>query len=200
MSEVAIIDSGCANIASVAFAVERCGGRAFATVEPERIKSADRVILPGVGAAGTAMKRLKETGLDRLLPTLRQPLLGICLGMQVMCEATEEGDVPCLGILPGKAVPIPPSDGFRVPHMGWNQLAVRQSDDPLLAGLGDGSYVYFAHGYCLPVDPTTIAECNYSGRFSAIVRRDNFWACQFHPERSGKVGAKIIRNFMEVRC
>ena len=200
MTQVAIIDSGCANVASVAFAVERCGGRPFVTAEPGRVAAADRVILPGVGAAGTFMKQLKETGLDRLLPTLTQPVLGICLGMQVMYQASDEGDVACLGILSGRALPIPRSNGLRVPHMGWNQLAVRQRDDPLVAGLDDGSYVYFAHGYCLPAGPAAVAECDYGGRFSAIVRRGNFWGCQFHPERSGKVGARILGNFLERPC
>lgn len=195
--DVAIIDSGCANVASVAFAIERQGGNPFATTDAARIEAADRVILPGVGAAGTAMDQLRATGLVDLLPRLKQPVLGICLGMQIMFEASDEGDVACLGILPGRATAFSRGNGLRVPHMGWNQLT-RISEDPLLANLCDGDYVYFVHGYYLPMGETTVAESSYGKNISAMVRRDNFWGCQFHPERSAGPGARILKNFLEL--
>lgn len=197
--EVAIIDSGCANVASVAFAIERLGAKPFATTDAALIKGADRVILPGVGAAGTAMNQLRATGLDDLLPMLEQPVLGICLGMQIMFDASAEGDVSCLGILSGSAIALPRENGLRVPHMGWNQLTVGQQDDPLLADTVDGDYVYFVHSYYLPPGAATIAESDYGGPISAMVRRDNFWGCQFHPERSAGPGALILKNFLELK-
>lgn len=194
--DVAIVDSGCANVASVVFALERLGARAFATRDEADIRAAPRVIFPGVGAAGTAMARLRETGLDTVIPALGQPLLGICLGMQIMHEGSAEGDVDCLGIFPGRAQPIARAPGRRVPHMGWNSLTIRATGDPLIAGLDDGAYVYFVHGYALPVGANTVATCDYGGPFDAIVRRGNFWGCQFHPERSGRAGATILKNFV----
>lgn len=195
--DVAIIDSGCANVASVAFAVERLGAKPFATTDAARIEAAERVILPGVGAAGTAMAQLRATALDKLLPRLKQPVLGICLGMQIMFEASDEGDVACLGILPGKAVALPGGNGLRVPHMGWNQLSIT-AEDPLLAGLNDGDYVYFVHGYYLAPGAETIAGTEYGTPIAAMVRRDNFAGCQFHPERSAGTGALILKNFLEM--
>jgi glutamine amidotransferase len=198
--DVAIINSSCANVASVAFAIERLGGRPVVTTDAARIEAAGRVILPGVGAAGTLMEQLRATGLSTLLPRLEQPVLGICLGMQIMFEASAEGDIDCLGILPGKAAALPGGNGLRVPHMGWNQLTLGQPQDPLLAGLSDGDYVYFVHGYYLPPGAETIAGSEYGTAIAAMVRRDNFWGCQFHPERSAGTGALILKNFLEMPC
>lgn len=197
---VAIIDSGCANVASVAFAIERAGGDAFASADPARIRESDRVILPGVGTARAAMERLRETGLVDVIPSLEQPVLGICLGMQIMHEASAEDDIRCLGILPGSLQAIPQTKAARVPHMGWNQLRLSKPDDPLMAGLGDGDYAYFVHSYYLAPNAATLAESDHGLPLAAIVRQDNFWGCQFHPERSAALGAKILKNFMELPC
>lgn len=195
MTDVAIIDSGGANIASLVFALQRLGCEAVLTRDPQRIRDARRVILPGVGAAADAMERLAANGLDRLIPTLEQPLLGICLGMQLLFEESEEGPARCLGIIPGTARRFAASVG-PVPHMGWNQVQ-RRTDSPLLAGLEDGEYFYFVHSYALPPGPCTVATTDYGGPFTAIARRGNFHGTQFHPERSGRAGARVLRNFLE---
>jgi glutamine amidotransferase len=192
---VAIIAGGGANIASLRFALERLGRESVLTTDPETIRSADHVILPGVGAARPAMERLRASGLDRLIPTLTQPVLGICLGMQLLFDASEEDDAPCLGIIPGTARRFQPAPDRPVPHMGWNQVE-RTADNPLLADVPNGAYCYFVHSYALPVSAATIAEASYGWPFSAAVARGNFLATQFHPERSGDVGARILGNFL----
>lgn len=197
---VAIIDSGCANVASVAFAIERAGGDAFASADPALIRQADRVILPGVGTARAAMERLQQTGLDEEIPCLEQPVLGICLGMQILHEVSAEDDIRCLGILPGSLLAIPPGKTTRVPHMGWNQLRLNKPDDPLMAGVSDGDYAYFVHSYYLAPNAATLAESDHGLPLAAIVRQDNFWGCQFHPERSATLGARILKNFLELPC
>jgi imidazole glycerol-phosphate synthase subunit HisH len=195
--ETVIIDSGGANLASLQFAFERLGSKAHVTAEPARIRSAARVILPGVGSAGDAMVRLRSKGLTELLPTLTQPVLGICLGMQLLFDASEEGDTDCLGIIPNRARRLQPSPGRPVPHMGWNQLSpVRE--DPLLEGLASQDYVYFVHSFAIPVSDVTLASTDYGGPLSAIVRRGNFWGTQFHPERSAGVGARVLANFLKL--
>jgi len=198
--DVAIVDSGRANVASVAFAVERAGGTARSTVDPREISSADRVILPGVGSAAAVMRRLGEAGLDKVLLTLSQPVLGICLGMQILHEFSDEGDTRCLGLLPGRIAAIPAGDGLRLPHMGWSPLSIMDADDPLLSGVEDGDYVYFVHSYFAATSPTAIATARHGVEFAAVERRQNFWACQFHPERSGPVGARIVQNFLALEC
>jgi glutamine amidotransferase len=192
---VAIIDSGGANIASLVFALRRLGHEAVLTRDPDAIRRADRVILPGVGAAADAMARLGAHGLDRLIPTLTQPVLGICLGMQLLFEESEEGSTRCLGILPGTARRFAPDAGA-VPHMGWNQVQ-RSVGSPLLSGLEDGEYFYFVHSYALPPGPCTAATSDYGGSFTAIAALGNFHGTQFHPERSGPAGARLLRNFLE---
>jgi glutamine amidotransferase len=192
---VAIIDSGGANIASLLFALRRLGREAVLTRDPDVIRRAERVILPGVGAAADAMARLAAHGLDRLVPTLTQPVLGICLGMQLLFEESEEGPARCLGILPGTARRFKPDAGA-VPHMGWNQVQ-RSVGSPLLSGLEDGEYFYFVHSYALPPGPCTVATSDYGGPFTAIAARGNFHGTQFHPERSGPAGARLLRNFLE---
>ncbi|MEE8294173.1 MAG: imidazole glycerol phosphate synthase subunit HisH [Sphingomonadales bacterium] len=193
---VAIIDSGCANLASVAFGLARAGAEPFVTKDPAEIAKAPRVILPGVGAAATAMANLKKAGLNDLLPTLKQPVLGICLGMQILYEKSQENEVDCLGILSGKVTRLSAGSGIRVPHMGWNQLKIEGNIDPLVRGIPDKSYAYFVHSYYLPEGQNTIVSTDYGTGISAIVRKNNFWGCQFHPELSGRVGQKILSNFV----
>ncbi len=195
MSAVAIVDNGGGNVASVRFALERLGAEALLTNDPQRIRAAPHVILPGVGAARDAMRRLAESGLDRLIPALTQPVLGICLGMQLLYAASAEGDTPCLGILAGAADRLPAAPGRAVPHMGWNQL-VPLRPSPLLAGIAAGDYAYFVHSYALPPGPDSVASCDYGGPFTAIVSRGNFHGVQFHPERSAATGARLLANFL----
>lgn len=193
---VALIDNGGANVASVVHALERLGVNAERTASPERIATADRVILPGVGAAADAMIRLQSSGLDRLIPTLRQPVLGICLGMQLLFGASDEGDVDCLGLMPGRAARFP-AGGLPVPHMGWNELHIRRTH-PLIEGLVDGDYAYFVHSYALPVGKDTLVTTSYGQEFTAIAASGNFHGAQFHPERSARVGAMLLANFLRL--
>lgn len=193
---IALIDNGGANVASVVHALERLGVNAERTASPERIAAADRVILPGVGAAADAMARLQATGLDRLIPTLRQPVLGICLGMQLLYSASDEGDVDCLGVMPGRAERFPQGN-LPVPHMGWNELRIRRVH-PLLEGLADGDYAYFVHSYALPVGDDTLVATDYGREFTAVAARGNFHGAQFHPERSARVGALLLANFLRL--
>jgi glutamine amidotransferase len=194
-ARVVVIDSGVANLGSVLAALARLGTEATLTVDPAVVESASHVILPGVGAAAPAMARLRERGVDRLLPRLKVPVLGICLGMQLMFEHTEEGDTECLGVIPGRLARFDPARCGRVPHMGWNRLdPLRES--PLLAGLGADAFAYFVHSYAAPVAEHTVASCDYGGPFAAVVAHRNFYGAQFHPERSAAVGATLLRNFL----
>jgi glutamine amidotransferase len=195
--DVVLVDGGGTNIGSVRYALQRLGLDAEMTADAERISAASHVILPGVGAAGPGMKKLREAGLTEVLRGLRQPLLGVCLGMQLLYERSEEGDTECLGLLPGAVAHFPSGDGLRIPHMGWNLLRVER-DDPLLDDLGDGAYAYFVHSYAAPVSPVTIASTQHGAPFSAIVRRGNVCGMQFHPERSAATGARLLRNFLEL--
>ena len=195
--QVAIIDGGGANIASLKFALERLGCDAQLTTDADTIRSAERVILPGVGAARDGMERLQAHGLDRLIPELEQPLLGICLGMQLLFDASEEENASCLGILPGTATRFTADAEHTVPHMGWNRVQATP-DSRLLAGLEPGSQFYFVHSYALPTAPFTTGRCEYGHEFSAVVERDNFFATQFHPERSGTNGARVLANFCKI--
>jgi len=195
---IAIIDSGGANIASLLFAMQRLGYDASLTTDADVIGSADRVVLPGVGAAADAMQRLRDNGLVDLIRGLQQPVLGICLGMQLLADASEEEDVDCLGIIPGVAGRLQVRDGFPVPNMGWCPVT-RLTEAPVLEGIDDGSYFYFVHSYALPPSEYTIATARHADAFSAVVGRDNFIAAQFHPERSSADGARLLRNFLEMR-
>jgi len=195
--DVVLVDGGGTNIGSVRYALQRLGLDAEMTADADRISAASHVILPGVGAAGPGMKKLREAGLTEVLRGLRQPLLGVCLGMQLLYERSEEGDTECLGLLPGAVAHFPAGDGLRIPHMGWNQLRV-ESDDPLLADLDDEAYAYFVHSYAAPVSAATIASTDYGAPFSAIVRQGNVCGMQFHPERSAAVGARLLQNFLEL--
>jgi glutamine amidotransferase len=194
---VAIVASGGANIASLQFALERLGCASEVSADPDRIRTASHVILPGVGAAADAMARLGAVGLDRLIPTLTQPVLGICLGMQLLHQASAEGGTRCLGIIPGAAARFAEAPGRPVPHMGWNTLEVERGC-PLLEGLGGADYAYFVHSYAVPVNEATVASCRYGARFSACVAWRNFFGAQFHPERSARVGARILGNFLRL--
>lgn len=195
MSAIAIIDSGGANIASLLYAFERLRVTATLTTDAAVIKSAERVILPGVGAARDAMDRLREHDLIDVIRGLTQPVLGICLGMQLMVDASEEDDVDCLGIIPGIASRLPFADGFPVPNMGWCPIT-RRSPHKLLEGIDDGAYFYFVHSFAVPVTGHTLAEASHAGPFAAMLAQDNFVAAQFHPERSSASGSTLLRNFL----
>jgi glutamine amidotransferase len=193
--EAVIIDSGGANLASLQFALERLGARATVTAEPRAIAAAPRVVLPGVGSAADAMQRLRRSGVAQLLPRLRQPVLGICLGMQLLFERSAEGPTECLGLLPGTVGRLSAAPGRPVPHMGWNQLTGSRAD-PLLEGLEPGEYFYFVHSYAVPASAVTLARVDYGEAVSAVVRRGNYWGTQFHPERSAAAGARLLGNFL----
>lgn len=195
MSAVVIIDSGGANLASLAHALRRLGVEPQISNDAATIAQATKVLLPGVGSAGDAMARLRAAALDSLLPSLRQPLLGICLGMQLLFEASDEDHADCLGIIPGQVRRLTPAAGRPVPHMGWNTFDAARSD-PLLDGLSTRDYVYFVHSYYAPVASCTVASTDYGDALSAIVRRDNFAGVQFHPERSSSAGARLLQNFL----
>ena len=194
---IAIIDSGGANIASVKFALERLGSDSILTDDINIIRSAEKVLLPGVGAAPVAMQRLSNSGLVDCIQNLEQPVLGICLGMQLLFSFSAEGRTPLLGRFHANCAPFKPAKQRSVPHMGWNRLDFRQ-EHPLLAGIDNGAHVYFVHSYFAPVIPETVAACRYGNDFTAIVGHKNFMGCQFHPERSGLVGARILQNFLEM--
>jgi glutamine amidotransferase len=195
--DVVLVDGGGTNIGSVRYALQRLGCDADLSADPARVRRATHVILPGVGAAGPGMSRLRDAGLVEVLRELRQPLLGVCLGMQLLFERSEESDTPCLGLLPGTVREIPRAPGRRVPHMGWNDLQVERAD-PLLDNLAPASYAYFVHSYAAPLGAATIASCTYGDAFSAVVRVGNVCGMQFHPERSATVGARLLGNFLEL--
>lgn len=196
--EVVLIDSGGANIGSVQYALERLGAGSQLTADAETIARADRVILPGVGAAGAGMARLRELGLVEVIRGLSQPLLGICLGMQLLFEASEENETACLGLIPGQVRKLAGGEGLRVPHMGWNALQ-QERDDPLLSGLTSDAQAYFVHSYAAPMGEYTLASATHGEAFSAVVRRGRCWGAQFHPERSAAVGARLLENFLSER-
>jgi len=192
---VAVINSGGANLGSVQHALNRLGVESVLTRDAETIRSASRVILPGVGAAAWSMNALREAGLVEVIRGLTQPVLGICLGLQLLFEASEEGDVDCLGLIPGRVRKLEVGPDLRLPHMGWNQLEWT-SDDPLAQGLDGSEWFYFVHSYAAPTDHA-VAVSEHGQRFAAVVRHGNFAACQFHPEKSAGAGARILRNFLE---
>jgi len=196
-ARVVLLDSGGANLGSVQAAFERLGVAAPVSADPEVIRAASHVVLPGVGAARATMKRLQENGLDRLIPELPQPLLGICVGMQVLHEHSEEGATDCLGLLPGRIRRLPGDNGARVPHMGWNRLGGLAAH-ALLDGLDDG-WMYFVHGYAADVGEQTLADCEHGTRFGAVVGDGRRFGVQFHPERSGAAGARLLQNFLSLR-
>lgn len=192
---VAILKYNAGNTASVANALIRLGVEPLVTDIAEDLRNADKVIFPGVGEASTAMKYLRERDLDSVIRSLRQPVLGICLGMQLMCELSEENDTNCLGILPYRVRRFE-SETLKIPHTGWNRISKLNS--PMFARVADGERVYFVHGYYVETGESTTATCEYGQKFSAAIGRDNFFAIQFHPEKSGAVGEQILDNFLRI--
>ncbi len=190
---IAILKYNSGNIMSVSVALKRLGHNAVITADPDVISRAEKVIIPGVGEAGSAMKHLRERDLDRVILSLKQPVLGICLGLQLMCKFSEEKNTPCLGIFDTIVRRFPA--GARVPHMGWNDF-VSITDDPLLKGISPEDDVYYVHSYFAGVNEYTTAVCDYGLPFSATMRRDNFFGTQFHPEKSAETGARILKNFL----
>ena len=195
--DVVLVDGGGTNIGSVRYALQRLGVDGELTAAADRIRRATHVILPGVGAAAPGMAKLREAGLVDVLRELRQPLLGVCLGMQLLFEHSEESDTACLGLIRGTVRRFVERSELRVPHMGWNQVRAERRD-ALIEGIGDEAYAYFVHSYAVPIGAATVASCDYGGAFSAIVRRDNVCGMQFHPERSAAVGARLLQNFLRL--
>ena len=193
---IVVVDSGGANVASVTFAIERLGVPFAFSADPDVIRKASHVILPGVGAAGAAMRTLREKNLDECLKSLTQPVLGICLGMQLLFEHSEEGDVDMLGLLPGTVMKFDDSRQT-VPHMGWNTVSQVRAI-PLFSNVPDNAYFYFVHSYYAPEGPFTAGRTEYGAGFSSVVNRDNLFGCQFHPERSGEAGAQLLQNFVSL--
>lgn len=194
---IVIIDTGCANLSSLKFALERLNVQAFITADSKEIVSADRVFLPGVGSAQYAMHGIEERGLPSIISKLSQPVLGICLGMQLLMDTSEEGSTACLGVIPGHVTKLD-TQGKRLPHMGWNTLT-RVADSPLFQGIQAGDYFYYVHSYSVSPSTYTLATCDYGTPFSAAIGRQNFFGVQFHPERSGEKGLQVLKNFLELK-
>jgi imidazole glycerol-phosphate synthase subunit HisH len=193
---VVIIKYQSGNIFSVREACRSLGYEAMVSDEPEVIRSAEKVLFPGVGQASSAMESLRDTGLESLLPQLQQPVLGICLGMQLLFDKSAEEDTECLGILPGAVLRFPEDPACKVPHMGWNRIYGHHG--PLFEGVDQDAYMYYVHSYYLPPNRYSLAETPYYVRFSAAVQKNNFFGCQFHPEKSGTEGRKVLRNFLSL--
>lgn len=192
--KIVIINYGAGNIQSIMFAIERLGYKAVLSNNPDEIKAADKVIFPGVGEASYAMKMLNESGLDTLIPTLKQPVLGICLGMQLMCNHSEEGDTTGLGIFDVDVVKF--SSKVKVPQMGWNNIYNLKSD--LFSGIAENEYMYLVHSFYAPLCAETIATTNYELEYSSALENANFYGTQFHPEKSGDIGEKVLGNFLKL--
>lgn len=204
---VVIIDTGCANISSVKFAIERLGQAVTVSDDKNVIRAADKVLLPGVGSASAAMSSIENKELVSFIQGLTQPVMGICLGMQLMTAESQETpgshiaenrttNVPCLDLIPTEITRLESGD-LVLPHMGWNQIKVC-ADHPLFKGIEDGSYFYFVHSFCAPISDYTLASCDYGQTFSAAIGRENFFGVQFHPERSGAAGSQLLKNFIEM--
>ena len=195
--KVAVVKYNAGNIRSVDYALKRLGVEAVITADKEILQSADKVIFPGVGEAGTTMNHLKATGLDELIKNLRQPVFGICLGMQLMCRHSEEGEVDCLNIFDVDVKRfVPQKHEDKVPHMGWNTIG--KTNSKLFEGFTEEEFVYFVHSFYVPVCDFTAAETDYIHPFSAALHKDSFYATQFHPEKSGKTGERVLRNFLDL--
>jgi glutamine amidotransferase len=192
-----IIDNGGANVASLKFAFERLNSEPIVTTDAATVRDATHVVLPGVGAAADAMARLQASGLAAVIPELHQPVLGICLGMQLLFDYSDEGGTPCLRAIPGAAIRMSAAIDRPVPHMGWNQLQIGRGS-ALLDGIRSGEYVYFVHSYAVNVGAATVASCSYGQEFSAVVASRNFHGTQFHPERSATTGARVLANFLSL--
>lgn len=200
MSTVTVVSYGAGNVASVQFALERLGAVVRLTADPAEVADAERLILPGVGAAGYAMERLSELGLIEPIRAFPRPLLGVCLGQQLLFDRSEEGGgVPLLGLIPGTVRRMEPAPDRPVPHMGWSKLSPARPDS-LLDGIGPDAWAYFVHSYVCPDGDATLARADYGGPVPAVVRAANRWGCQFHPERSAATGARILQNFLELEA
>jgi glutamine amidotransferase len=196
---VAVVRLGVGNTASVMFALERLGADAVLTDDPARIVEAERLILPGVGAAAHAMRLIDERGLREPLMAFRRPMLGVCLGQQLLFDESEEGEARGLSLLPGRVTRLPASRAAPAPHMGWSKLDIVH-EHPLLEGVEDGAYMYFVHSYVCPLGSPTLARATYGEAFAAVVGQGNVFGCQFHPERSGAAGARVLANFLSLPC
>lgn len=196
---VGVVKMGVGNTASVMFALERLGAKAVLTDEPRIIAECERVILPGVGSALFAMTALAETGIARAILNFERPVMGVCLGQQLLFDWSEEGDATGLGLFEGRVTRLNASRETPAPHVGWSRLT-KTKESALLEGVDDGAYVYFVHSYVCPLSPATAATSVYGATFSAAVEEGRIWGCQFHPERSGKAGARILANFLAVPC
>ena len=192
--EIAIIKYNAGNVASVMYALDRIGQKYVWTDDPEQIKKADKVIFPGVGEASTAMAYLKEKGLDQVIKGLKQPVLATCIGMQLLCKHSEEGNVDCIGVFDVEVKKFESKD-LKIPHVGWNSI-VSKGENPLMNGLKEEEFVYFVHSFYAPLNAYTTAVCEYVQPFSAMLHKDNFYAAQFHAEISGKAGEQILKNFL----
>ena len=192
--KIVVINYGAGNIQSIKFAVQRLGHEAILSNDPEEIKAADKVIFPGVGEASSAMKMLKETGLDTVIPQLKQPVLGICLGMQLMCKSSEEGNTNGLCIFDVDVLRF--ENNVKVPQIGWNQIADLKSD--LFTGIKENEFIYLVHSYYAPLCKDTVASTQYGLKYATALQKDNFYGTQFHPEKSSKAGTQILKNFLEL--
>ena len=192
--KIVIINYGAGNIQSIKFAIKRLGFEAVLTDDEEEIRNADKVIFPGVGEASSAMKMLKATGLDKVIPTLKQPVLGICLGMQLMCKYCEEGNTEGLNIFDVDVIKF--TNEVKVPQIGWNQIENLKSD--LFKGISEKEYMYLVHSFYVPINNETIAETNYGLKYASALKEKNFYGVQFHPEKSSKAGAQILQNFLDL--
>lgn len=192
--DLVIVNYGAGNIQSIRFAFKRLGYDLELSADPDRIRNADKVIFPGVGEASSAMRKLEQSGLDHVIPELRQPVLGICLGMQLMCKSSEEGHTKGLGIFETEVIRF--AEGMKVPQIGWNGICELKS--PLFEGIPENEYIYLVHSFYAPLCEQTIAVSDYGGPYSAALENDNFFGVQFHPEKSGKPGARILSNFLKI--
>lgn len=202
---IAIINYDAGNIRSVIFALEKLGVSPILTSDADTIRSADKVIFPGQGEASSAMRSLRERNLDKLIPDLKQPFLGVCVGMQLLCAHSEENDTPCLGVIPQRVLKFPTDNGLKVPQVGWNRLKISTIQSPIINNQStiinqqlDNDWFYFVHSYYVETGAYTTATANYGSEFSACLRKDNFHAAQFHPEKSSKAGQQLIKNFLEL--
>jgi imidazole glycerol-phosphate synthase subunit HisH len=197
--KIAIINYDAGNIRSVIFALERLGVQPILTSDIETISTADKVIFPGQGEARSAMQSLRAYGLDKMIPNLKQPFLGVCVGMQLLCEHSEENDTPCLGVIPQRVRRFPSENGLKVPHVGWNTINLGSNTDGggILTPDFDDNYFYFVHSYYVEQGIYTTATCDYGVPFAACLQKDNFHAAQFHPEKSSKAGEKLLQNFLD---